>query len=117
MEKVTTVGALKNINSIDTMFDNNMKRLFKLQLAFESYEDNTGQDLDEITEIYDAIDDLRRKRETLAIDEKIYISNKILKKCDDLIKKLGKDKFIIYKDGCVEYNWDLSLIEGGQNER
>lgn len=117
MAKGTNSDTWINVDSKDTMFDNNMKRLFKLQLAFESYEDNTGQDLDEITEIYDAIDDLRRKRETLAIDEKIYISNKILKKCDNLIKKLGKDKFIIYEDGCVEYNWDLSLIRGGQNER
>ena len=93
-----------------------MKKLFKLQLAFESYEDNTSQDLDEITEIYDDIAELRQKREILPIDKKVDISNKILKKCDSLIKKLGKDKFTTYEDGCVEYNWDLSLIRG-QNER
>lgn len=99
------------------VFDINMKKLFKLQLAFESYEDNIGLDLDEITQIYSDIADLRQKKEKLLIDEKLDISNKILEKCDNLMEKLGKDKFIIYEDGCVEYNWDLSLIKGKQNER
>ena len=46
------------------------------------------------------------KKNKLDEDTKIKISLDILEQYEELLKIVGKEKFIFYEDGSVEYKWD-----------
>ena len=84
----------------------NEYRIFKLDLAFESYEDDkqdTSMPL--FKEIIDDVNNYRRTRVNNSIDKRIELSNKILDKYNKLLDIVGRDNFIFYEDGDVNYIW------------
>jgi peroxiredoxin len=81
------------------------KRLFKISLAFESYGDDNKEnfpDLDKVIEdhnlFYDKEDKLSEKELTKEIE-------KLLTEYDKVLDIVGRDKFIFYNDGDVNYIW------------
>ncbi len=102
------------MEDIDTLFNENMSKILNLQLVFEDYEDNTGEELPLLYQIYDDIHNLRQDRDNnnLSDKDKISRSNAILNNFEKLFNIVGKDKFIFYEDGKVEYKWDMSLLKG-----
>ena len=95
-----------------TKYDKNMSKILYLQLAFESYYDHSGSD----SELYDKINiqtaDLWKQENKLDERTKVKMSKDILKQYKDLLKMVGKEKFIFYHHGSVEYKWDDTLLKG-----
>ena len=102
------------MEDIDTLFNENMSEILDLQLAFEGYVDNTNANLPLLEQIYQEISDLRKDRDRGILNDKDKISrsNAILNNFEKLLNIVGRDKFIFYEDGKVEYKWDMSLLEG-----
>ena len=102
------------MEDIDTLFNDNMSEILDLQLAFEGYVDNTNANLPLLEQIYQEISDLRKDRDRGMLNDKDKISrsNAILNNFEKLFNIVGKDKFIFYEDGKVEYKWDMSLLKG-----
>lgn len=93
----------------NNLFDKNMSKILDLQLAFESYEDNTGEKMSLLEQIYQDINNLRKRKNELDSKEKVETSNEILINFEKLLDAVGRDKFIFYDDGKIEYKWDTSL--------
>ena len=108
------------MEDIDTLFNENMSEILDLQLAFEGYVDNTNANLPLLEQIYQEISDLRKDRDRGILNDKDKISrsNAILNNFEKLLNIVGKDKFIFYEYGKVEYKWDMSLLKGDfENEK
>ena len=101
------------MEDIDTLFNENMSKILNLQLVFEGYVDNTNANLPLLEQIYQEISDLRKDRDRGILNDKDKISrsNAILNNFEKLLNIVGKDKFIFYEDGKVEYKWDMSLLK------
>lgn len=93
----------------NNLFDKNMSKILDLQLAFESYEDNTGEKMSLLEQIYQDINNLRKRKNELDSKEKVETSSEILINFEKLLNIVGRDKFIFYDDGKIEYKWDTSL--------
>ena len=96
-------------------FNKNMSKILDLQLAFESYIDNTGKNIPLLEQTYKNISNLRKNKDELGDEEKNIISNEILNNFEKLLDMVGRDKFIFYEDGKIEYEWDISLLKGENN--
>ena len=85
----------------------NIRRVFRYDLAFEDYEDDNGVTLKELDPIYEGLKEYRAKlKENLLNEvELIKITDKIINQFDKVVDIIGKEKFIFYDDGGVEYIW------------
>lgn len=79
--------------------ENYDKFIFKGSLALESYFDDNN---DEYLELFDKFNE-RLKKYRSKTDKTTTDSEYIVNELMALIEKLGKEKFIIYDDGDVEY--------------
>ena len=91
--------------------DRTMKQITNLSLVIENYVDNTGNNINLFDEINLLISELRKNKDTLTDSEKKELIDNILEKINYFIEIAGKDKFIYYEDGTVEYKWDYSLLK------
>lgn len=89
-----------------TKLEKNMSKILYYQLAFEDYSDYTGNEPKLYREINEKTQLLRNQKEQLDENTKIKMSLDILKQYDDLLKMVGKEKFIFYDDGSIEYKWN-----------
>lgn len=80
--------------------DNYDKFIFKGSLALESYFDEMNNNISLFDEFNNKLKEYRSKNEKNEQDKEIIV-NELL----SIIEKLGKDKFILYDDGDVEYNY------------
>lgn len=85
--------------------ENNKRQLLRLQLALESYEDDTGEDLQLLKETNLELKKFREIQQNISIEDQINITNKIIEKYNEIINIIGKDKFIFYDDGDINYIW------------
>ena len=93
------------MNNEEKIKDNEY-RIFKLDLAFESYQDDkqdTSMPL--FDEIIDDVNNYRRTRVDNSIDKRIELSDKILNKYNKLLDIVGRENFIFYDDGDINYIW------------
>ena len=90
--------------------ENNKRQLLRLQLALESYEDDTGENLQLLKETNLELKKFRETQENISNEEQINITDKIIEKYNQIINMIGKDKFIFYDDGDINYIW-----RGGNN--
>lgn len=84
----------------------NEYRIFKLDLAFEDYQDDkqdTSMPL--FDEIINDVNNYRRTRADNSIDKRIELSDKILDKYNKLLDIVGRENFIFYDDGDINYIW------------
>ncbi len=91
---------------IKTEFDKNMSKILYLQLAFEDYCDHSENEPELYIKINKKTKQLREQKNKLDEDTKIKISLDILEQYEELLKIVGKENFIFYKDGSIEYKWD-----------
>ena len=89
----------------------NMSKILDLQLAFETYIDNTGAKIDLSEQTYNDIKELRKNIDNFTKNENIIKSNKILTNFEKLLELVGHDKFIFYEDGKIEYKWDMLVMK------
>ena len=86
-------------------YNENMKLILSRQLALESYQDDTGSEMDLLDEAYEAIALFRKEKDTLSDNDKLKKSSKILTKFDKVLDIVGRDNFIFYDDNTVNYIW------------
>ncbi len=85
-------------------FDKNMVDILEIQLALESYRDDTLTEFtDEEGNILDELQLLREQRNDLPEEEKIKRSTDILFKLNKVLDKIGREKFIFYDSGEINY--------------
>lgn len=82
-----------------------MSKILDLDLAFESYEDDTHDSNPLLDKICGDIKYLRQNKQELNEIEKIKLSQKILDNFEQLLDIVGRDKFYFYDDGGIEYKW------------
>lgn len=85
--------------------ENNKRQLLRLQLALESYEDDTGEKLQSLNETNLELKNFRGTKQNLSSEEQINITDKIIEKYNQIIDIIGKDKFVFYDDGDINYLW------------
>lgn len=85
--------------------ENNLTRILKISLALESYQDNVGENNDIIDKAFDIIGSLRERREFLTKKEQLEETNKVLAKLNEVLDIVGREKFIFYDDGDINYKW------------
>lgn len=87
------------------LLENNLRQLLRLQLALESYEDDTGEKLQLLSETNLELKKFRETKQNLSREEQINITEKIIEKYNQIIDIIGKDKFVFYADGDINYIW------------
>lgn len=88
------------MNYNDIKFYN--KRLLKIDLALESYEDFYGVKINELSELRKELKDFRLTKDKMTEEEKYVNTKRLVEAYIKLIEtKIGKDKFEFYDDGDV----------------
>lgn len=88
------------MNYNDIKFYN--KRLLKIDLALESYEDFYGSKIEGLTELRKELKDFRLTKVKMTEEEKYVNTKRLVEAYIKLIEtKIGKDKFEFYDDGDV----------------
>ena len=76
-----------------------------IALQLECYADDTGDNSVYNTPGFKTLEDLRKNNESLTSSELLGKAELVIKQFNATIDKLGRDKFITYEDGDVEYIW------------
>lgn len=85
-------------------FDKNMVDILEINLALESYEDDTGEPMsEEELKVYADLRLLKEQKKDLSEEEKINISGNILFRLNKVLDKIGRDKFVFYDNGVINY--------------
>lgn len=87
--------------------------LLDYQLAFEDYSDATGNNLF-TAEPFVRLWEFRENRDTMQERELMTEAREIFDGLKCLVETVGKEKFIFYDDGSVEYIWE-NLKKGDKN--
>lgn len=91
---------------------NNMGTMLNIQLALESYElHNNISDIIELGETYYKMNYLRKEKDNMKLDERNVLCKEIINELLDYIKKIGEDKFTIFENGEVHYNWGITSTQ------
>ncbi len=90
---------------MEEQIKNNMKRIFYLDLSFESYTDNTKNEPELLVQTIKKLNNYRENKDKLSLEEKLSETEEILKNFDMLLDMVGRENFIFYEDGSVEYKW------------
>ena len=81
------------------------KKNYYSSLALESYEDNTGINNKLVEDAWNLINEYRKIKDTLSLEKRIKFAKEISEKFDSAIAEIGKEKFIFYDDGVINYIW------------
>ena len=91
--------------NIEEKLKKNSKLLFKLDLAFESYEDNNNTNIPLLNETTLELNKFRRKKSNMDIEEQYNKTEELLRKYNKVLDIVGRDNFVFYDDGDVNYIW------------
>ena len=83
----------------------NLTTLLTMQLALESYLDDTKMNEKIIAETNRELGEFRNNRATSSIEEQIKESNLIIDKYNQVLDLIGRDNFKFYPDGDINYIW------------
>lgn len=86
----------------------NLKKLLKLQLALESYEDENHSNDSLLKETNLMLKDFRKIKDTISTLEQIDQTNLIIDKYYEVINRVGRENFVFYEDGDISYIWKES---------
>ena len=84
-------------------FKKNNSIILDCKLAIENYEDFRGEIVEEFNNINILWKNEKSKSLNMTDFETCKIAEEFVKKYYQLIEKLGKENFIFYEDGTVEY--------------
>lgn len=88
-------------------FRENMRLIIEYALEIESYCDNKNINNDkDIINAYKMSSNLTSLSKTKSGFEVLEESRKVLKVFDDLITKIGRDKFVFHHDKTISYKWE-----------
>lgn len=94
-----------------SQLEKNIYRIFRFSLVFEDFTDNTGYDSLFLDQLYEKIYYFRKEKDNLTEEEQLKLTTDILNDCEKMVDIAGRDKFIFYEDGDINYIWDYSLIK------
>lgn len=83
----------------------NIYFMLKAQLALESYEDDNNIEVPVIQEAYSKHKEFRNLRSSLNIEKQLSLSNDIIEKYNEAFDHVGRDNFVFYEDGDINYIW------------
>ena len=96
----------------------NSRKMFKIDLAVESYVDDRGaKSIPKCSEMFELTKAHREKRTILGEKDLVADSEEVLVKLYKDLEELGKDHFIFYEDGTVEYIWNYELLEKNKTKK
>lgn len=81
------------------------KKNFKASLALESYMDFTGDNRKEIKEIFKLVSEYYKRKNDLNANELMDFSNKMSVQYENVFDIIGRENFIFYEDGDINFNW------------
>ena len=83
----------------------NVSKAFDLDLMFENYTDDTDDMSIYEDEAFKKLYNIRRNFDAISTDQLIKDYNFIVKRFYEIIDELGRENFIFYDDGTIEYIW------------
>lgn len=92
--------------------DKNLSRILYIQLALENYCLISGTENDKVNEAFNCLNNFRSTRKTMGEKEQVKKSNKVLSKLNCALDSVGRDKFIFYDDGDINY-----ISSGSSNQK
>lgn len=84
-------------------YSKNVLLYLHMSLQLECYADHTKDESVYDTEGFKTLDYLRDNRDKLSSEELLKYTDLIIKQFNETIDKIGRDKFITYDDGDVDY--------------
>ena len=82
-----------------------MTQNLRYQLALEDYELDTGNELELLMTIWRKLDVFRKNRENWSLEKQIQEAKIIQENFKKIVNKIGKEHFIFYDDGDINYIW------------
>ena len=86
-------------------YETNIGLAFDLDLMFENYTDDTDDMSIYEDEAFKKLYNIRRNFDAISTDQLIKDYNFIVKRFYEIIDELGRENFIFYDDGTIEYIW------------
>ncbi len=87
-------------------FRKNMVDILEINLVLESYHDDTATEYgDEEVRTEDDLQLLREQKDNLSEAEKIKRSEDILARLNKVLDEIGREKFIFYDNGNIDYTY------------
>ena len=83
----------------------NSCKILNSSLAIESYQDFTGDEDSEISQAYKKLGLYYKNKPVMTEEELLKTSYELVKIFDAIFDKIGREKFIFYDDGDVNYKW------------
>ena len=82
-----------------------MTQNLRYQLALEDYELDTGNELDLLMTTWGKLNIFRKTRKNLTLEKQIQEAKIIQENFKKIVNKIGKEHFIFYDDGDINYIW------------
>lgn len=98
---------VKSMNKILINKSNYDKLIFKGSLALESCYDDTHENKELFDAFNNKLKEYRLLHEKTTIDKESIVNDLL-----STIEQIGKEKFVIYEDGDVEYNYIMDKRDG-----
>lgn len=81
------------------------KQNLRYQLALESYVDNTGDEIPLLIETWKKQGELRKNKNEWSNDKQLVEAKIIQDNFQKIVEIIGKENFIFYDDGNINYIW------------
>ena len=88
-----------------------MKQILRYQLALEDYELDTGNELDLLMTTWRKLDIFRKTRKNWSLEKQIQEAEIIQEDFKKVVNEIGKEHFVFYEDGDINYIWKKSKKE------
>lgn len=90
-----------------------MTQNLRYQLALEDYTDDTQQEIKFLNETWKRQGLLRKNRKNWSLEKQIQEAKLIQENFQQIVNDVGKENFIFYDDGNINYIWKKNK-EGGK---
>ena len=86
----------------------NVRKYMQIWFALENYADYTNDESIFKEDVYRLTGEFNKDRDNLSEGDVIKRSSLLIEKFNELLDKIGREKFIFYDDDGVEFNWPKS---------
>jgi hypothetical protein len=85
--------------------NNNKSTILDFDLALENYLDDNNKSFPLLDEVIQDVNHFRDNKKNLSEEEQKATTDKIIKKYNEVLDVIGREKFIFYADGDINYIW------------
>ena len=85
--------------------NNNKSTILDFDLALENYLDDNNKSFPLLDEAIQDSNHFRDNKKNLSEEDQQVVMDKIIKKYNQALDVIGRDKFIFYADGDINYIW------------